>query len=177
MRRTVLSALTGGGRGLAVMSRAQARRRENLARLKQAPSTAGAEGAASTTAPTFSALLRQLYKKTHPDLLRSKCATSAEHNDKQWQLLNGILSTIKEGGAYPPAINQHVKLFMAGPAGLEPVELRIQTAGGDCEKALTRSFAELFTGARLFSPGAEHVFAWDADYFKREVSGRAGPDY
>ena len=157
-------------RGLSGLSRAQLRKREALARLKTAPAPAEAQPASAS----FSHLLRQLYKKTHPDLLRSKCASSAEHNDKQWQVVNGILSTVKEGGAYPPAISSHISLFMNAPTGrLETVDVRIHTAGGDCQRALTRSFTDLFVAARLFPPGQAPAFAWDPEYFKLAAEGES----
>ena len=150
-------------RGFAGLSRAQERKREAMAKLRQPAVRAETQNAGGMK---FSTVLKQLYKRTHPDLLRSKCATSAEHNDKSWQVLNGILSTVKEsgGGSYPPAINQQVKLFMSSPSGLEPVELRIQTAGGDCRRSLTKSFSELFVNAKLLKP--DDSIVWDDDYFR-----------
>ena len=146
-------------RGFAGLSRAQERKREAMAKLRQPR----AEAQSSRPGMKFSTVLKQLYKRTHPDLLRSKCETSAEHNDKSWQVLNGILSTVKES-AYPPAINKQVKLFMSSPTGLEPVELRIQTAGGDCRRSLTKSFSELFVNAKLLK--VDDTIVWDEEYFR-----------
>ena len=154
---------------MATVSRAQERKRAAMAKLRVAANQSkGAPGL------NFSVLLRQLYKKTHPDLLRSRCSTSADHNDKMWQTVNGVLSTVKEN-AYPPAINQEIKLFLAGPGQpgtpLESVETRIHTAGGDCKRSLTKSFSALFVSARLFkADDVEPLFAWDEEYFRLDTS-------
>ena len=162
-------------RGMATGSRAQERKRAAMAKLRVAANQNKGEG---PPGQSFSALLRQLYKKTHPDLLRSRCSTSADHNDKMWQTVNGVLSTVKEN-AYPPAINQDIKLFLAGPGQpgtpLESVETRIHTAGGDCKRSLTRSFSALFVSAKLFKldQGQEPLFAWDGEYFRLDTAASA----
>lgn len=140
------------------ISRAQQRKRELLQKLKK-----GDNSGVSPSSHKFGHLLKQLYKKTHPDLLRSTCAISASHNDKQWQVLNGILSTIKDN-QYPPAIRSQMSLFLHGSSTpLQSVQLTIHTAGGDCKRSLTKSFSELFAQASLLTATAE--FEWDSDYF------------
>lgn len=147
---------------MATISRAQQRKRETLQRLS------GSKQAVPPTveAPRFSVLLKQLYKRTHPDLLRSRCAVSAEHNDKQWQVLNGILSSVRgDVGEYPRAISQTMTLYLLGATTLEPVQLRIQTAGGDCKRSLTKSFTDLFLSAKILKENQPEIIFED-DYFR-----------
>jgi len=161
------------GRGLATVSRAQQRKREALQRLR-GTSKQTADGP-TEEAPRFSVLLKQLYKRTHPDLLRSRCAVSADHNDKQWQVLNGILSSVRgDAGEYPRAISQTMTLYLLG-ATLEPVQLRIQTAGGDCKRSLTKSFTDLFLSAKILQPGQPEI-VFEEDYFRVAKLEEAGED-
>lgn len=65
----------------------------------------------------FQSLLRSLYKKSHPDLLRSSFPEQADTNDQSMQLLNGILTTIKQYNAYPPRTKRSLPFFVRGEGG------------------------------------------------------------
>ena len=112
--------------------------------------------------PEFSSLLRQLYKRAHPDVLRSANPELASYNDDSMQTLNGILSTIKTYNEYPAQIIKTIPFHLKTNDGrLERVDLRIRTAGGDCKRQLTVSFSEFFVEAGIYS----EPFTWPKDYF------------
>ena len=87
----------------------------------------------------------------------------ADENDKAWQTLNGILSTIKDR-EYPPAITQSVELHLKDGDGEQKALLRLKTAGGDCKRAVTISFHELFKSANLTTSTLPD-WTWDENYF------------
>ena len=106
--------------------------------------------------------LRNLYKRSHPDILRSTNAEYAQVNSDSMQILNGILSTVKKANSYPPATHKdipfYVKVTMNNNSGSnynsnnsdEQVVQRhllcIRTAGGDCKKQLKISLEQFFVG-------------------------------
>ena len=132
--------------------------------------------------PSFSTLLRQVYRKAHPDVLRAKFPEHALSNDKSMQVLNGVLSTIKTQNEYPAAIVQTIPFFLlqsdAEGGGTRCVELKIKTAGGDCRRTLTQSFESFFEAA-ITGGGKEgygNRFIWEEDYFpitRVEISSSA----
>lgn len=160
------------------VSKAQQRKRALLQRLKVPQDPPCASTAAG--GQQFSVLLRQLYKKTHPDLLRSRSTAASSHNDNAWKTLNGILTTVKQAEAYPPAISQSLSLYLRPSSGseveeLDRAELRIHTAGGDCQRSLTASFHQLFRNAELST--SEHPdWIWDDEYFSLTKSSKQGED-
>jgi len=119
--------------------------------------------------PVFSTLLRQVYRKAHPDLLRAKHPELATVNDKSMQLLNGVLTTIKTQNEYPAAIVQNIPFYLlqseSEGGGTKCVELRIKTAGGDCKRALTQSFELFFQNAAIACKDGSHRFAWESEFF------------
>jgi hypothetical protein len=119
--------------------------------------------------PDFQHLLRQLYKKTHPDLLRAVHPEAAVVNDSSMQVLNGILSTIKQYNEFPPQIVKRVPFFVRDPEGqMKSVELNIRTAGGDSRKTLTASFTTFFAEVGFVPPDKARggsAFLWGKEYF------------
>lgn len=114
--------------------------------------------------PLFSNLIREFYKRSHPDILRSDYPDHATINMESMQVLNGVLSTIKEESQYPPRMLQNVTFFIRSQnKTVEKHELRILTAGGDCRKQLSLSF-ELFFQQTGILPN-KRKFRWDKDYF------------
>ena len=114
--------------------------------------------------PKFGTLLKQVYKKSHPDLLSSSHPDLAQVNDQSIQLLNGVLSSVKTMGEFPPQIVQTIPLHLLDPEneiGTRNITLRIETAGGDCQKSLTKSFETFFQDA-----GVGEKFKWDDQYFE-----------
>jgi Domain of unknown function (DUF4460) len=157
----------------------QRERRKNFeARWKQGD--AGAEKTDSL--PQFSSLLRVLYKKSHPDLLRASHPELAEANDVSMRTLNGILTTLKQYNEYPAQIIQTLPFHMKNSktGAIEEVDLRIKTAGGDSARSLTASFEDFFLRSSILQiPEQEQsaltsvkksgeCFRWDKEYFPTE---------
>ncbi|RYH31273.1 DUF4460 domain-containing protein [archaeon] len=123
--------------------------------------------------PDFTYLLRQLYKRSHPDLIRHSHPESAKVNDASMQLLNSIVSTIKKPDQFPPRLIQDIPFHIKGPNSTELSEyvLSIRTAGGDCRKQLTTTFEQFFMTTQLADPvqHAAHYstgkFVWNKEYF------------
>jgi hypothetical protein len=114
--------------------------------------------------PDFAVLLRQLYRRSHPDLLRSSHPDLSKINDQSMQLLNGVLSTVKQANQYPPRTIEDIPFHLKSISGdrLEEHILQIRTAGGDCKKQLTATFEQFFIITGLSSTGK---FQWTKDYF------------
>lgn len=125
--------------------------------------------------PQFSTLLRKFYRQTHPDLLRASHPSCADINDKSWQVLNGVLSTLKECNSYPPRMIQSIPFYMRVIEtehadsrihnGMSCLELNIVTGGGDCKKQLTKTMQQFFQTSKISSDGK---FEWDRAYFPLE---------
>ena len=115
--------------------------------------------------PDFHELLRQLYRKSHPDLLRASHPQLAEVNDSSMQLLNGILSTIKKYNEYPAQIVKTIPFHIRDGQEIKLAHLRIQTAGGDCRRALSTSFQDFFLAVGITNKETGGNFSWGKDYF------------
>jgi hypothetical protein len=118
---------------------------------------------AQQSAVEFATLLRQLYRKSHPDLLRHSHPEIAEMNDHSMQVLNGILSTIKTE-QFPQSIWKDITfhLKVAGTNELKPYVLQIRTGGGDCKNHLTQTFTSFFMETGILE---SDCFAWNKEYF------------
>jgi hypothetical protein len=83
--------------------------------------------------PLFHGLLRQLYRRAHPDLVKSTSETMSKINDTSMQELNGVLSTVKEKSEFPHAIDKNFTFYLKGKdSEYEKFELSLKTSGGDC---------------------------------------------
>ena len=115
------------------------------------------------TLPDFPALLRNLYKKVHPDLLRARSPIEADINDSSMKELNGVLSTLKGYNEYPPAMVKNISFYVKGTGSdeLKKVNLTLRTAGGDCKRLLMNTFEDFF-----FRTGVHTgPFRWGSEYF------------
>jgi Domain of unknown function (DUF4460) len=117
------------------------------------------------TIPDFHELLRQLYRKSHPDLLRASHPQFAEVNDSSMQLLNGILSTIKKYNEYPAQIVKTIPFHIRDGEVIKIAHLKIQTAGGDCRRSLSTSFQNFFLDVGITNKETGGSFSWGKDYF------------
>lgn len=115
--------------------------------------------------PEFHDLLRKLYRKSHPDLLRATHPEFAVVNDSSMQLLNGILSTIKKYNEYPPLLVKSIPFHVRNGEKIEVFNLKIKTAGGDSQRALTTSFKDFFLASGITSIESGTDFAWGKNYF------------
>ena len=124
--------------------------------------------------PEFSFLLRQLYRRAHPDLLRASDPLLANDNDESMQTLNGIITTIKTYNEYPAQIHKNITFHLKSNTDkrVERVDLLLHTAGGDCKRQLTVSFEEFFLRSGiLINPreDGKDLFVWNKDYFPVEA--------
>jgi hypothetical protein len=120
--------------------------------------------------PEFHHLLRQLYKKSHPDLLRASNPDFADINDASMQILNGILSSIKVYNEYPPQIVKTIPFHVRNAGKIDRIDLKIKTAGGDCRRSLTSSFENFFIDTGIIDSNIEKgkdSFVWGKDYFPK----------
>lgn len=115
--------------------------------------------------PEFQHLLRQLYRKSHPDLIRASHPELAEVNDSSMQQLNGILTTIKKYNEYPPQIVKSIPFHVRKGENLELVHLNIKTAGGDCRRSLFTSFKNFFLTSGVTTAEESGNFEWGKNYF------------
>ena len=117
----------------------------------------GLSSASGSPMPRFADLMRAVYKRSHPDLLRAKYPDVADRNEEGLQVINGILSTIKAYNGYPPQLIKRIPIALL-PQGdskeLIQCSLEIKTGGGECKKSLTTSFSDLFNQAGLLQADA-----------------------
>jgi hypothetical protein len=114
--------------------------------------------------PTFHALLRQLYRKIHPDLVRSHSETMSKVNDTSMQELNGVLSTVKTVD-YPRVLDKRFIFYAKDINSIyQPHELHLKTSGGDCRKQLKGTFEVFFKRVGILATDGGS-FRWDAEYF------------
>ena len=123
-----------------------------------------------TPLPEFQHLLRQLYRKSHPDLIRASHPELAEVNDSSMQLLNGILTTVKKYNEYPPQIVKSIPFHVRKGENLELVHLNIKTAGGDCRRSLFTSFKNFFLASGVTTAEEGGDFEWGKNYFPTSAS-------
>lgn len=119
--------------------------------------------------PEFTHLLRNLYKRAHPDLLRHSHPEFADINDKSIQVLNGVLDTVKATHSHPPQTIVDIPFNVKSldqPNVYETHTLRLRLGGGYCKKQLTKTFEEFFLEMKLTETGK---FEWNKEYFPEEV--------
>jgi hypothetical protein len=88
-------------------------------------------------------------------------ADYAAQNDQSFQLLNGVLSSVKSTVEFPPAIKQTIPFYVRHQDNYNVVNLSIVTAGGDCRHALKRSFQDFFKASGIH----DGPFVWGKEYF------------
>lgn len=137
----------------------------NNAKSRRSRSNSSSTVKETETIPDFHELLRQLYRKSHPDLLRASHPQFAEVNDSSMQLLNGILSTIKKYNEYPAQIVKTIPFHIRDGEVIKLAHLRIQTAGGDCRRSLSTSFQNFFLDVGITNKETGGSFSWGKDYF------------
>lgn len=138
------------------------KRQKFLDRLEKYQNKNNVDGSAL---PSFSGLLRKIYMKSHPDLLKASHPEYASVNDDSIQVLNGIISTIKEANQYPPQIVKTIPFHVKNGNDVRCISLDIKTAGGDCRNQLKNAFQRFFAEAGVLEHGS---FRWDKEYFPTE---------
>lgn len=125
----------------------------------------------------FKTLLLKFYRIAHPDTMRASFPKCANVNDSSFQVLNGILDSVKTFNSYPARMQQSVNFYVKvnGSAEPQPVQLQINTPGGDCRKVFQRSFQHFFTNVGVLEPYAS--FEWGEEYFPNEQGTIADNKY
>ncbi len=144
-----------------------AKKKEKMKAFKLKQEQYRKENMAAQEAPDFATMIRQLYRKSHPDLLRHSHPEYAEVNDQSMQVLNGILTTIKTN-EYPPRIVKDITFYMkvTSDGEYKPFLLSVRTGGGDCKGCLTDAFGSFFIATGLSPDGK---FVWNKEYFPLEL--------
>lgn len=119
------------------------------------------KGQDDSSLPLFSTLMKKLYMKSHPDLLRAVSEEKATVNDASMQIINGILSTVKENKEFPVASTQSIPFYVRNGTEYDLMELRIRTGGGDCRHQLAACFEDFFARTGIH----DGRFNWGNDYF------------
>jgi hypothetical protein len=105
--------------------------------------------------------MKKLYMKSHPDLLRAVSEEKASINDSSMQIVNGILSTVKENKEFPVASTQSIPFYVRQGTEYELKQLLIRTGGGDCRHQLAACFEAFFAETGIH----DGKFNWGNDYF------------
>jgi hypothetical protein len=142
-------------RYFSVVQRLLSSRRGNKMVRKETP------GDSQPPLPNFSDLMRDLYKKGHPDVLRSIDKEKADINDQSFQILNNIITTIKTPG-YPPMMVKTIPFHLKTTKGTKSTNLHVKTAGGECKRQLSASFEEFFITSGINPTGK---FRWGNEHF------------
>lgn len=116
--------------------------------------------------PNLQSLLRSLYLRAHPDVIRHSEPALADVNNASMQVLNGVLSTLKVHNSYPPRLSQVIPFHVKTGDSIKSFELKLVTAGGDSRRQLTESFSVFFREAGILQ-GRD--FQWDKEYFPEEA--------
>ena len=120
--------------------------------------------------PEFQVLLRQLYKKSHPDLLRSSFPSESIINDNSMQLLNSVLTAIKSTDEMPPAMKKIIPFYVKTAQNeVKVVTLNINTSGGYSKNNITSTFETFFLDCGI-TTSSNKKFQWNEEYFPRITS-------
>ena len=120
--------------------------------------------------PEFQVLLRQLYKKSHPDLLRSSFPSESIINDNSMQLLNSVLTSIKSTDEMPPAMKKSIPFYIKiSHNEVKVVTLNINTSGGYSKNQITNTFETFFLDCGITTNDTKK-FQWNEEYFPRITS-------
>lgn len=113
----------------------------------------------------FKTLMRKFYIKAHPDLLKSTNLEASEVNDRSFQELNNVISTIKGNVEYPPMMNRFIPfyIFSEDRIAITMHKLNLKTAGGDSRKQLMKCFSGFFQAIGLL--GSNEDFRWNEEFF------------
>jgi hypothetical protein len=91
-------------------------------------------------------------------------------NDQSFQLLNGVLSSVKSTTEFPPAMKHNIPFYVRREGSYNKINLNIVTGGGDCRHSLKRSFEDFFRASGIH----DGPFLWGRDYFPDEEDNSDG---
>lgn len=111
--------------------------------------------------PVFADLMRKIYMRSHPDLLRASAPEKAAVNDSSMQSLNSVLTIVKRNKEFPTAADKAIPFHVKIDDEVQLVELKLKTGGGDCRHQLAACFQDFFEKTKIHSG----KFTWGKDYF------------
>ena len=132
--------------------------------------------------PSFESLFREMQKKVHPDILRSSHPQEASINEGSLQIINSVLSVVKESGNLRPDpwggviqfyVKQDNKTINSetgetgeeeNTAGIKLVEVLLDTTG---KRKIKKAFEEMFALAGVGDGTGS--FDWGSSYYKYPV--------
>jgi len=125
---------------------------------------AEAEAAKPKKIPSLNDLMRQLYKKIHPDLMMAY-PEQREQNEKSlgtFQNFLGLLKQVDGNEKYPVLKNAILPFYLrtATPGHFQRVELFLHTDSTMNKKGIEKQLATFFKSINLSSQ-----FKWDDEYF------------
>jgi hypothetical protein len=136
----------------------------NAADFKRATSAATNASADAPRVPTLNEVMRNLYKRIHPDLL-TNYPEQKHINEQSLMTLQGLLNALKDASGdtpYPKIINAILPFYLRGKTSghFQKSELLLHTTGTAC-KAIVQKQLETF----FKQTGLATSFTWDAEYF------------
>ncbi len=133
-----------------------------LARELRAREQAEAQRLELEKLPKFSSLIRQFYKRSHPDLLRASHPEYAQINDQSMQILNDVITTIKSVDKTQKLLIKKIPFYMktTGSTEVTLIEMNLKSM------MMKRSFEQFFIASKISEDG---VFVWDKDFYPVEV--------
>jgi hypothetical protein len=159
--------MLGGTHGLSKsISSSSAAKRTRLNRMKTNFQAKVAEQKDSSRLPLFETLHRELQRRAHPDVLRASHPDKADANDASFQIVNNLLTCVKEGGnTIPDEVGGRFPFYLK-TAGAEDgdelvhASLTLDTTG---KRKIKASFQEFFRAAGLGDGSG--LFAWGNAYY------------
>lgn len=135
--------------------------------------------------PSFESLFREMQKKVHPDILRSTHPQEASINEGSLQIINNVLSVVKESGNLrPDPFGGVIQLYVKSNnkivntetgeeedvLGIKLVEVLLDTTG---KRKIKKAFEEMFSLAGVGD--GTGAFEWGTSYYKYPVHNYSRP--
>ena len=111
-------------------------------------------------------MLRQFYKKVHPDLF-GRFPELKEANEESLQVLMSVLETIKSNNAeYVPVRTEKVYFYVRTdkPDHFMKVPVTLRTTGNHCHHVVAESLSKLFERC-----GLPASFQWGDGYWDKKI--------
>lgn len=116
--------------------------------------------------PMLKDVLRQFYKKVHPDLFGRFPELRAK-NEEALQTLTGVLEMAKSSNKeYVEPVNHDLEFFLRGdkPDEFLRVPISIRTTGNNCRHVLAEGLSTIFRHA-----GLPERFNWGTEYWEKKI--------
>ena len=122
------------------------------------------QAAAPAKVPYLNDVLRNLWKRIHPDLMVAY-PVQREVNEQSLMTLQGLLTALKDTSGdnrYPRIANAVLVFYLRGdkPGHVRKAELLLHTTGTACKDIIQKQLETFFQ-----QTGLATTFKWDAEYF------------